>query len=502
MQATHVAGAATLSYDVRLPGRPRRRGLSGENAMTAITRQLAEFVHRVSYDALPTAVPERVKALALDLTGVMLRARNEAESTPAMISAAARLGLAGGACTVVGDAAGYTPAGAAMLNGTLAHSLDFDDTHAPGSLHPSAPIVPAAFAAAEMTGADGRALISAIVAGYEVQIRLSLALDPAAHYDRGFHPTATCGAFGAAAAVGRVLGLNTEGYVNAFGIVLSMAAGSMQFLVNGAWTKRSHVGHAAMSGLIAATLASEGYKGAAQALEGKWGFLHAYAPAADAAKVLDGLGSRWETLKIAVKPYPSCRYTHAAVDGILALARKHSFRAEDVEAVTVGLPEPGWKITGDPEAAKQSPASVVDGQFSMAFCAAVALRTGGFVWDDYARHLGDPATLALCKRVSTRVDPRAQADFPAEMSASVRLRTARGEFETYVRVPKGEPANFLSPAELRAKFDGLAAPYLPAQRRDQLAHALLALDQAQDIGGLLRLSRPEATDRRRAVAAG
>ncbi|HEX9806319.1 MAG TPA: MmgE/PrpD family protein, partial [Alteraurantiacibacter sp.] len=333
--------------------------------MSAITHQLAQFIAGISYDTLPVEVRERVKALTLDLAGIMLRARHEAESTPAMISAAGRLGFTGGTCTVIGDAAGYTPAGAAMLNGTLAHSLDFDDTHAPGSLHPSAPIVPAVFAAAEMAGADGKAAIAAIVAGYEVQIRLSLALDPAAHYDRGFHPTATCGAFGAAAAAGRMLGLDAEGCANAFGIVLSMAAGSMQFLVNGAWTKRSHVGHAAMCGLIAATQASEGYKGAADALEGKWGFLHAYAPAADPAKVVDALGHRWETLKIAVKPYPSCRYTHAAIDGILALCRAHGIRAEEVEAVTAGLPEPGWKITGDPEPAKQSPASVVDGQFSM-----------------------------------------------------------------------------------------------------------------------------------------
>jgi len=468
--------------------------------MTAITRELAGFVAGISYDALPAEVRERVKALTLDLVGISLRARNEAESTPAMVAAAARLGLAGGTCTVIGDAAGYSPPGAAMLNGTLAHSLDFDDTHASGSLHASAPIAPAAFAAAEMAGADGKATIAAIVAGYEVQIRLSLALDPAAHYDRGFHPTATCGAFGAAAAAGRLFQLDPEGYANAFGIVLSMAAGSMQYLVNGAWTKRSHVGHAAMCGLIAATLAREGYKGAAEAIEGKWGFLHAYAPAADAAKAVDGLGRRWETLKIAVKPYPSCRYGHAPIDGILALAREHGIKAEEVEEVTVGLPEPGWKITGDPEPAKQSPKSVVDGQFSMAFCAAVALRSGGLAWDDYARHLGDPATLALCKRVRTRVDPKAQADFPAEMSGSVRIKTARGVFETYVRVPKGEPANFLSAAELRAKFDGLTGPYLSGSRRDELAGALLALEQAQDIGALLRLTRPDVASSRRAAA--
>ena len=464
------------------------------------TRTLARFVHELTFEALPPDVRARVPALALDLAGIMVRARHDAESTPAMIAAAQRLGLAQGPCTVIGDAAGYTPAGAAMVNGTLAHSLDFDDTHAPGSLHPSAPIIPAAFAAAEMTGADGRATIAAIVAGYEVQIRLSLALDPAAHYDRGFHPTATCGAFGAAAAAGRLLGLDADGIASAFGIVLSMAAGSLQFLVNGAWTKRSHVGHAAMCGLAAATLAAEGYQGAADAIEGKWGFLHAYAPASDAAKVVDALGTRWETLKIAVKPYPSCRYSHAAIDGIRALMDAHAIKVEEVKEVMVGLPEPGWKIIGNPEAAKQAPASVVDGQFSMAFCGAVTLRTGGLAWDDYARHLGDAETLALCKRIRTRVDPRAQADFPAEMSAAVHMTTARGEFDTYVRVPKGEPANFLSASELRAKFDGLAGPYLPRERAEALARGLLALEQARDIASILRLARPEPQRAKRRVA--
>ena len=465
--------------------------------MIPVTRALAEFAGGASYEKLPADVRDRAKALVLDLVGISVRARHDAESTPPMIAAAARLGLANGSCTVIGDPAGYSPAGAAMVNGTLAHSLDFDDTHASASLHPSAPIVPAAFAAAEMAGADGKALVAAIVAGYEIQIRLSLALDPKAHYDRGFHPTATCGAFGAAAAAGRLLGLDHAGHLNAFGIVLSMSAGSMQFLVNGAWTKRSHVGHAALCGLTAATLAREGYVGAAEPLEGKWGFLRAYAPEADAAKAIQDLGRRWETLNIAVKPYPSCRYSHAPLDGLLDLARRHGIKPDEVEEVSVGVPEPGWKIIGDPEAAKQSPKSVVDGQFSMAFCAAVALRTGGLAWDDYATHLGDPVTLALCRKVRTSIDRGIAADTPLEMSGSVSVRTRRGAFETRVRVPKGEPANFLTLDELRAKFDGLAGPYLPARRLDELAAAIGALEQASDIGSVLRLTRPEkATGRR------
>ena len=172
--------------------------------MPQITRQLANFAADYPYDDLPADVIERTKLLIFDITGVMVRARHDAESTSSMISAVERLGLASGSCSVLGDERGYSPTAAALVNGTLAHSLDFDDTHAAGSLHSSAPIVPAAIAAAELVGASGRDLIIACVVGYEVQIRLALALNPSEHYDRGFHPTATCGVFGAAAAAGRL----------------------------------------------------------------------------------------------------------------------------------------------------------------------------------------------------------------------------------------------------------------------------------------------------------
>ena len=173
------------------------------------------------------------------------------------------MGMAVGNSGVFGDAARYTPAGAAFLNGALAHSLDFDDTHAAGSLHPGAPVIPAALAAGEMVGAPPAPTCwPAIVAGYEMTCRVALALPAGEHYDRGFHPTATCGAFGAAAAAARVFGLAAEQVEGALGTVLSQCAGSLQFLVNGAWTKRFQVGWAATNGLMAATLVREGFKGA------------------------------------------------------------------------------------------------------------------------------------------------------------------------------------------------------------------------------------------------
>ena len=458
--------------------------------MSGMTRQLANFAADLSYDDLPAEVVERTKLLIFDITGVMVRARHDAESTASMISAVERLGLASGDCSVMGDPRAYAPTAAALVNGTLAHSLDFDDTHAAGSLHSSAPIVPAALAAAEMAGSSGRDLIAACVVGYEVQIRLALALNPSEHYDRGFHPTATCGVFGAAAAAGRLLGLDGVGIQSAFGIALSQAAGSMQFLADGSWTKRSHVGQAAQNGLICATLAAEGFKGPDEAFEGNWGFLSAYAPNPDGAKVTDRLGVHWETLGLAVKPYPSCRYSHAAMDGLVALTKEHGIATDDIEAVEIGLPETGRKIIGQPLDAKINPESVVDGQFSMPFCAAVVLREGAMAWDDYAKHLTDEDTLALCRKISTVHDAEAEAAYPANMSGSVKIKTATGEFATFVEVPKGEPDNFMSTDEFRAKFDSLCAPYLDDARRTRLADALLTLEDANAVASVFQLSQP------------
>src|SRR5271165_3331080 len=259
-----------------------------------VTSQLAEFCASIKLAALPPEVVTRARFLVLDLVGNIVRARHDAESTASFVSTIRAMGMATGNSGVFGDAARYSPVGAAFLNGALAHSLDFDDTHAAGSLHPGAPVIPAALAAGEMVGASGADVLAAIVAGYEITCRVALALPAGEHYDRGFHPTATCGAFGAAAAAGRVFGLDAAGVASALGIALSQAAGSLQFLANGAWTKRFQVGWAAMNGLAAATMAREGVKGAAEAIEGKHGFLHAYAPNPIPDRALKDLGREFE----------------------------------------------------------------------------------------------------------------------------------------------------------------------------------------------------------------
>ena len=456
--------------------------------MNDITARLADFSANLSTTNTPPQVLERAKILITDTVGIAVRARHEAESSDSVINTVRRLGLGAGNSRVFGDAGGYTPSGAALINGTLAHSLDFDDTHARGSIHSSAPIVPAALAAGEMCGAGGEDVLLGIIAGYEVQIRLSLALVPKDHYDRGFHPTATCGAFGAAAAAGRVLGLSPEQMTNAFGAAGSQASGSMQFLANGSWNKRFHVGHAAQCGLTAAVLAENGYVGSARAIEGESGFLRAYCPNPQLDLALAGLGEVWETMALAVKPYPSCRYTHAALDGLISLRTDNQLQPDDVEQIEVGLPETGWKIVGVPQDTKQRPTNVVDAQFSMPFCAAVAIREGAMRWDDYAGHLQDTITLDFCKRVTTVVDPKAQAEFPDNMSAVIRVRARGQDLESFVAVPKGEPTNFVSSQEIEAKFMGLVDPYMTTEHSQTLLSTLDNLERASDIGDVMRLA--------------
>jgi len=457
------------------------------------TQRLSEFSSGLMFENIPAPVRRRSALLLLDLWGIMIRARNDSDSAECVIAAAQDLGWRGGACSVVGDPDTYAAAGAAFLNGAFAHTLDFDDTHTVGSLHPSASVVPAALCAAEIAGASGRTLLSGIVAGYEVVCRLGHALVPAEHYDRGFHPTATAGAFGAAAAASRVLGLDSSRTAAALGAVLSHSAGTMQFLANGSWNKRTQVGGAAMNGILAALLARHGFLGASEPIEGRYGFLSAYAPNAVPERATAGLGVLWETLNIGIKPYPSCRFTHAAVDIILDQVRNNNLRAEDVESVTVGLPRKSIDIVGVPEAQKRRPRSVVEAQFSMHFGVALALREGKFAWDDYHAHIGSPETDALCDRVTVVNDPEAEALYPEHLSATVELRTKAGTRRILVKDPKGEPTNWLGDAELLGKFEALASPYLGDERTATLAGRLLDIANAPDVREVLDLSRPEAS---------
>lgn len=452
-----------------------------------ITDTLAAFCADISLATLPADVVDRTPLLLLDLLGSIVRARKEAAVAPPLLATVDALGLGNGAARVFGDASGYAPAGAAFLNSALAHALDFDDTHAAGTLHPGAPVIPAALAAAEIMGASGADILAAIVAGYETCCRIAVALPAGDHYARGFHPSATCGVFGAAAAASRIFGLDAAGVSSALGIALSQSAGSLQFLADGAQTKPFQVGWATMAGLTAATLARNGYKGPGEAIEGRHGFLQGYAPSPKPERVVQDLGTVYELMKTGIKPYPSCRYGHAGIDAVLALRAVHGLQPEDVDSLTYGLSNAGLLLVGAPIAHKRNPRNIVDAQFSAPFVLSCALVTGAMNWDSYER-LNDPAIRALLPKVDCIHDPEIEAEFPTNMSGKIVI-SARGQvFTRKVIVPLGEPSNFLDTDRLLDKFRTLVVPVLGAGKADSLAATALDLAVLPDVGKLMRLA--------------
>jgi 2-methylcitrate dehydratase PrpD len=451
------------------------------------TATLAAYVADLKFEHIPRAVMERAKVLTLDFLGSAIRARREAESTPALLKMLQALSLDGeGKSTVFGDSRRWTPAVAALLNGALGHSLDFDDTHADSSLHPSAPVVPAAFAIGELVGASGRDVLTAIVAGYEVCCRLGNALDPTSHYARGFHPTATAGTFGAAAAAAKLFALSAQQIIAAFGVSGSQAAGSLQFLVNGAWNKRYQVGAAAMNGVIAATLARNGFVGATESIEGIHGLLVGYSDNAHPEEAVAGLGEIYQTMKIGVKPYPSCRYTHAALDALIAMRREHNLTPDQIRRVEIGLHRNGITLTGD-AASKRHPTSIVGGQFSMFFTGAVALDQGHFGWDDYAR-LGDAGVNALADRFDVRQDDHLETGRSHPFGARVTITTDNGVHERLHPDPSGEPSSFPDAQAMQQKFLQLARPVLDGHA-EKFADAILSLETFERVEAATVLGR-------------
>lgn len=235
----------------------------------------------------------------------------------------------------------------------------------------------------------------------------------------------------------------------------------MQYLRNGAWTKRFQAGNAGRNGLVAATFAKHGFTGAVDALEGRFGLFHAYVPNAQPDKAVADIRKVWEIATTGIKPYPACRLSHAPADLAAAFYNEHGDCSGDIEEVAVGMSNTGLVITGQPEDQKREPRSVVDGQFSTHFTVAVMLRQGRLTWDDYGPQLADKKTLDLTRKVRVFLDPQVEATYPSLLSGSLKVSMRNGKsHDSFQRVPKGDPENFVSDKELQQKFSSLVRPCL------------------------------------------
>ena len=454
----------------------------------ATTAALAARCTGVRWADLPTDARERTTELVLDLLGVAIRGSQEASAAAAR-DAVVRLG-GGGNASVIGHPRGVGAAWAALANGTAGHSIELDDVTTESSLHPGVAVIPAALALAEERGTSGAAFLEAVVAGYEATMRVGNALNPASAYRRGFHPTGVAGAFGAAAAAARLLGLDANAMASAFGVAGTMASGSLEYLSDGSWTKRLNPGWAGHAGIVAAELAASGFRGPATAIEGELGALRAFSDEPYRERLAGDGG--WALMSVSIKPYACCRYNHGPIDGVLQLARAHRLRPDDVARIRLGITSGGAILVSELIEAKREPRNVVDAQFSAPFAAAVALVRGAAGIGEYTQaNVDDPEIRAVMARVDCERDPSLDAEYPARWPSTVEIELRDGRvLRTRIEDATGEPANPVPRAALIEKFRSLTADLLPAS--EELVTRILALDAEPDlrrIGELLRTAR-------------
>ena len=403
----------------------------------SVAETLSEKIVALQPGALPAVTTRKCEELLIDVVGLCVTARNEDYIESA---------LAGcdddGPCTAIGHARTLTAAGAAFVNGTAAHGEDFDDTFEGGPVHAGAVIVPAVLAACERHNPDGRMALVGIAVGTEVLCRLSLVVPKAVH-KAGFHPTAVFGAMGAAAGVGAALGLNARQIVDALGIAGSMAGGIIEYLAEGAWTKRLHAGWAAQSGIRAALLARGGFVGPRTVFEGVHGLFHGFAHTTqgDYGALTDDFGMRWVTDTLAFKPYPCGTMAQPYIDCARRLAAR-GVKAEDVVEIVCEVAEGTVHRLWEPLADKQRPRNGYAAKFAVPYLLATGFVDGGVGLSAFTeRAISDPHVLTLAAKVKFVIDP--DNPYPNNYTGHLRATMKDGsvieERQPYLRGGAREP---------------------------------------------------------------
>ncbi len=374
----------------------------------------------------------------------------------------------------------------ALATGVMAHSFELDDYHPAGKLHPGAVVIPAALAVAEREKAGGAALIQALIVGYETMIRVALAAGALSMRRRGWHITGLCGPFGAAAAAGRLLGLDALQMANALGLAGTQASGLMAFTCDGSNSKRLHPGRSAQSGILAAELARQGFTGPTRVLEYEdGGFLKAVSDTPDPSRLTAGLGEDFLSAGVGIKPYPCCASTHSSIDAVLYLKQKHRFSPEAVQEVvvfnhSVVLKQTCWRY---------EPISPMQAQMNMGYCIALAISEGRITPELFSvSKIASPDLVALARKVRFEVDPQIEKKYPQTFPGKVLVRLTDGrQFWHEVPGPKGSPENSMSMDEVKQKYHSLADGIIGPDRADRIALCVERIESLDDINTLSAL---------------
>ncbi len=465
--------------------------------MTTVLQEVSRFAGAVRDGKVEDSILQDARRRATDIVGIALAAVG---MEPARAVGAVIEGWGGeGKASVIGRNDKYPAASAALVNGTLAHALDYDDTHLPSVLHPSAAVVPAALAAAEASGASGGDLLAAVAAGDELAVRVGMAgydreLGNSVFFEKGLHATSIAGTLGGALATAMLYGLDEEGIGHAVAISASMGAGLIEANRTGGTVKPVHCGWAAHAGVTAAELARHGLTGPPTVFEGRFGFLQAYlGDEADTEALTRGLGEEWELPRVFFKPYPANHFTHAGIDAAIRL-REEGLDVGEIEEIELGVATPTLRTIAQPEEEKARPKTGYAAKFSGPFTVATALLGGGGLGvslEDFADEaVKDRAKLDLASRVRCVADEECDRIFPNQFPAVLRIRMKSGK-EREARVPhnRGGPENPLSNEELETKFRTNAGRTLPSGQVEELEGALRSLGEAETVEETIKLAR-------------
>ncbi len=458
--------------------------MSVADAADPVAQALAGFVHRLRLEDVPDDVSLRARHLMLDAIGCALAARREPFVANFWSAARALSAGTSGNAAVIGHAERLPLRDAVLLNGVLMHGLDYDDTHIAGVIHLTVAVLPALLNLASQRDLPGRDVLVAYIAGVEAGARLAMAARGGFHR-QGFHPTGVIGAFAAAWAVGRLLKLDPRQLVQAQGAALSMAAGSLQFIEDGAWTKRLHAGWAAQAGITAAMLAAQGVVAPVAPYTGRYGLFHAYLDDAGRGAVdlslatlqLGGAGVApvWQLPQIAVKPFAMCHFVHAATDAAIELHRT-GLEPAQIRDVEVLVPHAAVALVCEPAARKRRPQNDYDAKFSLPYAVACGLLRGRLGLKELEpQAFASEEVQALMDRVRYSVDP--ESTFPRHYSGEVRVTLADGsQVRHREAVNRGHADRPLTNEEVGAKFTDNATLHFAAPRVRAIERAVLGLD--------------------------
>lgn len=443
--------------------------------MEPYSHVIGRFVGGLKLADVPPAIVDKAKLVFLDTLGIAL-ASSTMDFGAMVTRVAQRLGGAQHSL-LLGSSIRVAAANAVIANGTLAHGLDYDDTLEEAIVHTGSCAWMTALAVGEEVGASGAAVLEAAIAGTEVLCKVGL-VAPGKFHARGFHPTALCSTFGAAAAAGKLYGLDVNQWADALGLCGSQSSGIIEYLADGTWTKRLHPGWSAHGGVIATLLAREGFRGPARVFEGTHGFFSAFGGKNEYRyeKILE-LGKAWEIPRLTFKSYPCGSISHPYMDCARKIKQQHAPEPEQIAEVICRTAEGPVHRLWEPLADKQRPVSSYGAKFSLPYSIAVMLVRGRAGLEEFSDEaIGDPAVLALAKKVRYELDPT--IDYPRHFSGHVKVRMKDGSvLEENQPHPRGGFEDPLPPQEIVAKFRANASLVLSAGRVDQIVDAVNRLEQ-------------------------